>query len=194
MKNTVVILLALFSALAAAADSGGFRSLTVNQPDVPVESPFTVNMAANSNITTFIACIVYLDDQKYGQTNGALMNMQVSAPIGRHKITVQCYDRSDVWTKQSFFVQVVSLASTNHSVDLNWNASTSTNVVGYFVYRGTASAGPFTKLNSSSIPGTWFTDSSVQSGRTYYYVTTAKDSTGRESAYSNVATAAVPSP
>ena len=79
----------------------------------------------------------------------------------------------------------------SHSVTLNWTASTST-VVGYFVYRGTQSGGPYTKLQSTSVPGTSVTDSTVQSGATYYYVVTAVDSSGVESAYSNEVTAVIP--
>lgn len=37
--------------------------------------------------------------------------------------------------------------------------------------------------------GTSYTDSGLTSGKTYYYVVTAGDSTGKESAYSNQATA-----
>ncbi len=79
----------------------------------------------------------------------------------------------------------------SHSVTLNWTASTST-VAGYFVYRGTQSGGPYTKLQSTSVPGTSFTDTTVQSGTTYYYVVTAVDSGGAESAFSNEVTAVVP--
>lgn len=81
----------------------------------------------------------------------------------------------------------------NHSVALNWSASTSS-VVGYFVYRGTASGGPYTKLIAAADPATTYTDSSVQSGVTYYYVVTAVNGNGVESAFSNQATAAVPTP
>jgi hypothetical protein len=197
-KTRVQLCLTLLTILVctavANADSGGFRSLTVNKPEIPVESPFTVDMAASSNITTFVSCIVYLDDTKFGQVNGGVMKMLVSAPVGRHKITVQCYDRSNVWTKQTFFVQVVSLGSSNHYVDLFWNASKSSNVVGYFVYRGTSSGGPFARVNSRSTTSTWFTDANVQSGRTYFYVTTAVDTYGRESSFSNTAGAKIPSP
>jgi fibronectin type 3 domain-containing protein len=80
-----------------------------------------------------------------------------------------------------------------HSVDLSWNASTSS-VSGYNIYRGTVSGGPYTKLNSSAQSGTTFVDSTVQSGKTYYYVVTAVSSSGTESSYSNQATAVVPSP
>jgi hypothetical protein len=78
-----------------------------------------------------------------------------------------------------------------HSVDLSWNASTSV-VVGYNVYRGTQPSGPYTVLNSTLDAGTNYTDSTVQSGQTYYYVVTAVDGSGNESVYSNQATAVVP--
>ncbi len=66
-------------------------------------------------------------------------------------------------------------------VALSWNASTSQGVVGYNAYRSTTSGGPYTKLNSSLISSTSYTDQMVQSGLTYYYVTTAVNSQGLES-------------
>jgi len=81
----------------------------------------------------------------------------------------------------------------SHSVTLSWQASTST-VAGYNVYRGTASGGPYTKLNSSLVAVTNYSDGSVQAGQTYYYVATAVDASNDESAYSNQTTAVVPTP
>ena len=78
-----------------------------------------------------------------------------------------------------------------HSVSLSWNASTS-QVSGYNVYRGPQSSGPYTKLNSALLTVLAFTDGSVQSGSTYYYVATAVDSNNVESGYSNIATAVIP--
>ncbi len=92
---------------------------------------------------------------------------------------------------------VVSLSAAGvnqQSVTLNWVASTSSNITGYNVYRGTVSGGPYTNLNSTLVTGTSYTDTTVESGQTYYYVTTAVDSQGVESAYSNQATAVIPSP
>ena len=86
------------------------------------------------------------------------------------------------------------LAGLAHSTSLNWTASTSSGVAGYNVYRGTVSNGPYTKLTSALVVGTGYTDVSVQAGQTYYYVITAVDSTNNESAYSNQAPAAIPSP
>ena len=80
-----------------------------------------------------------------------------------------------------------------HSVSLTWNASASSNVTGYKVYRGTSSGGPYALLSS---PGntTSTTDNNVTSGTTYYYVVTAVDSNSAESSYSNQVPAVIPVP
>ena len=65
---------------------------------------------------------------------------------------------------------------------------------GYNVYRGTVSGGPYSKINSLADAGTSYTDSSVLSGTTYFYVTTSVDSSGDESVNSNQVTAAIPTP
>lgn len=81
-----------------------------------------------------------------------------------------------------------------HIVDLSWNASTSTSITGYNVYRGGAATGPFSRINPALNTSMNFSDSTVESGQTYYYVTTAVDSAGVESSYSNQAQAVVPFP
>ncbi len=78
-----------------------------------------------------------------------------------------------------------------HSVALSWDASTST-VSGYNVYRSTLSGTGYTKINSSVIPALAYSDSTVQNGITYYYVSTAVDSSGNESVYSNETQAIIP--
>jgi Abnormal spindle-like microcephaly-assoc'd, ASPM-SPD-2-Hydin/Protein of unknown function (DUF1573) len=83
------------------------------------------------------------------------------------------------------------VAPTQHSVNLTWTASTST-VSGYNVYRSTVSGSAYTKINSSLVTALNYTDSTVQNGTTYYYVTTAVDSSGTESVYSNLASAIIP--
>jgi hypothetical protein len=81
----------------------------------------------------------------------------------------------------------------SHSVTLDWIASPSA-VIGYNVYRGTVSGGPYTQLNSSLVTTTRYQDSSVQSGQTYYYVVTAVDSSQVESTNSNQVSATIPTP
>lgn len=88
-------------------------------------------------------------------------------------------------------INFTSSQQTSYSVDLSWNASTSA-VAGYNVYRGTTNGGPYTKINSALITTLSYTDTSVISGNTYYYVSTSVDSAGVESVYSNQAIATIP--
>jgi len=77
-----------------------------------------------------------------------------------------------------------------HSVSLSWKASTSSNVTGYNVYRGSI-AGSYGLINSMT-SGTTYTDTTVQNGQTYFYVVTTVDSAGAESPYYNTAEAVIP--
>jgi len=83
------------------------------------------------------------------------------------------------------------VAQTAYSVNLSWDSG-SGNAVGYNVYRGTVQTGPFQKINSTLDASTNYTDSTVVSGATYYYVTTEVNAQGQESSYSNEVEAAIP--
>lgn len=80
----------------------------------------------------------------------------------------------------------------HHSVTLHWNASTTPNVVGYNIYRGTKKGKHEKKLNSAPVNALTFTDADVKSGKTYYYVARAVNSTGKESIDSNESVATIP--
>ena len=83
------------------------------------------------------------------------------------------------------------VTAVSHTVSLSWTASTSV-VSGYNVYRSTTSGTGYAKVNGSLVGAVNYTDSSVANGTTYYYVTTAVDSSGNESSNSNEAVAAIP--
>jgi hypothetical protein len=80
-----------------------------------------------------------------------------------------------------------------HSVNLSWNPSTST-VIGYNIYRGTKTGGPYTRLNTSAQAGTSYFDNNVVSGATYFYVVTAVSASSQESAFSGETKAVIPTP
>jgi hypothetical protein len=88
-------------------------------------------------------------------------------------------------------VNFSAAAQQAHSVVLTWDASTST-VAGYNVYRSTVNGSGFAKVNSSLVGSLTYSDTTVEAGTTYYYVTTAVDSSGSESAYSNEVSATIP--
>jgi hypothetical protein len=76
---------------------------------------------------------------------------------------------------------------------LSWTASTSPDIKGYYVYRGDVTAGPYARIMESPVDATSYTDDSVVSGATYYYVTTAVNIDDVESGYSNEASIVIPS-
>lgn len=87
------------------------------------------------------------------------------------------------------------LAPLAHSVDVTWAASTSTPLQGYNVYRSTVSGGPYTKLSPTLSPTTLlFTDTTPLSGKQYFYVVTALNTSGAESSASSEVAVTIPVP
>ncbi len=78
-----------------------------------------------------------------------------------------------------------------HSVILTWHSPAGA-VVGYNVYRKTAAKGPYTKITGSLEPNITFTDASVVSGQTYFYIATAVYEDGKESKTSNQVQVTIP--
>jgi hypothetical protein len=136
----------------------------------------------------------------YGTVNSADVTLAVNMALGTASCTANV-EGAHVCTVIT--IQRVVNASLGqacvvynaHSSTLNWVASTSSNIAGYNVYRGTTSGGPYnTKLTSTLVSTTSYVDTSVVAGQTYYYVATAVDVSNNESGYSNQATALIPSP
>lgn len=72
-----------------------------------------------------------------------------------------------------------------HTVTVTWNASTTSGLAGYNVYRGTVSGGPYSRVTSTPTTALQFTDSAVIANQTYFYVVTAVGGNGVESVVSN---------
>jgi hypothetical protein len=87
-------------------------------------------------------------------------------------------------------------AAQTYTVELSWAPSTSSNVVGYNIYRSPlgSACGAYARVNSTPNPSTSFGDSSVADGQTYCYVTTAVNSSNQESSFSTPVEATVPAP
>ena len=81
-------------------------------------------------------------------------------------------------------------AASSHTVSLSWNASTSSGISGYNVYRAlytNSACGGFSKINSLLETMTLYTDNLVADGQSYCYATTAVNTSNQESGYSNIA-------
>jgi hypothetical protein len=86
---------------------------------------------------------------------------------------------------------VAAPPATQHSVALTWKPSGNPKVISYSMYRSTVSGQSYALL-ASALNAAGYLDASVQSGTRYYYVVTAVDDRGRESAYSGQAGLIIP--
>lgn len=100
--------------------------------------------------------------------------------LGTYNVTVS---ESNGTTTQTGGFSVTG--NTIHTVSVSWNASTSSGVTGYNVYRGTVSGGPYSKV--ASVSGVSYSEM-LSGPATYYYVITAVSSS-EESLFSSQATA-----
>ncbi|MGI3785443.1 MAG: fibronectin type III domain-containing protein, partial [Janthinobacterium lividum] len=72
------------------------------------------------------------------------------------------------------------------TAQLGWTASPESDVVGYRIYRAQGT-GAMTAVTTAPVPGTSWTDDSLQPGATYHYQVTSLDAMGNESPRSTVA-------
>lgn len=111
-----------------------------------------------------------------------------ATPAGTDPITVTATSGTETHTVS---LTLIVLPAIQHSVALNWLDTDST-IAGYNIYRSNQSGNGFSRLNSSLTTTTSYTDKTVQSGSTYYYVVTAVNNAGVESGFSAIAQAIIP--
>jgi hypothetical protein len=160
------------ASLSATGASVTVSSATVNSSEFSlsgVSLPFTIAAGKSASFT------VKFVPQSSGSASGSL-SFKSNASTST---TVEALSGSGT-------------AGTSHSVALTWSPESA--VSGYNVYRGTKSGGPYSKINSVLDASSSFTDSAVQAGYTYYYVTSAVSGSGVESKYSNQVKAVIPTP
>jgi hypothetical protein len=85
----------------------------------------------------------------------------------------------------------MGVTATAHTVALSW-APAVTGVTAFRTYVSMVSGGPYVEMGSVPSTTPAYTDSSVQSGQTYFYVVTAVDASNNESLYSSEVAAIVP--
>jgi hypothetical protein len=108
---------------------------------------------------------------------------------GTYSFTEQVTGCGGAHSKVSY--KIVVQPTANHVVDLRWNPSPTTNVVGYNVYRGPDGV-TWKKINPSLIGSSLYSDSTVANKTTHHYSATAEDVNGRESVKTSAVKAVVP--
>lgn len=88
---------------------------------------------------------------------------------------------------QGRVIQLVTRRGLKDAVQLSWKRNSEPDLAGYNVYRGTNSGSGYQKINPSLLlsPKHKYTDKKVETGKTYYYVVTAVNSSRIESGFSN---------
>jgi len=189
-----------FSPTSQAATVSGANLTGINFTDTPQSATYTISgtisPAAGGNGATVIlggaAGATTVTNASGSYTFSGLANGTYTVTPSNTGYTFS--PASNNVTINSANVPGVNFTATvqqAHSVALSWIASTST-VAGYNVYRSTASGSQYAKVNSSLVGGLAYTDTTVLGGTLYYYVTTAVDASGNESAQSNEVSANIP--
>jgi hypothetical protein len=175
----------LFLSLLALSSVPCLANIKITTTSVPNG---TVNTAYSAAIKADSGCTPY----KWTIVSGTLpagITAKASSNTTSFNLTVKATGCGGGVSQASF--KIVIQAGANHVVNLDWNASTSKDVVGYNVYRS-PDATTWKKINVSLIGPTLYTDSTVANGSTYYYAATAVDVKGKESTKTPPVKAVVP--
>ncbi len=184
--------------LAASPISLSFGTVNVNGSS-PLSTTLTNN--GNSNITVSGVTVTGAGFSASGVSNGTMLTPGQSAilTVTFAPTTAGVVNGASVsvasnatGSPTTITLSGAGQAASSHSVALTWNASPTSGIDGYNVFRGAASgAEGTTPLNPSPVSGLTYTDANVSSGQTYFYVVTAVNSAGN-SLPSNEIPAAIP--
>lgn len=159
--------------------------------------PVTLTNAGNSNVTITNATASGAGFSTSGVSGMTLTPNQTAslnvtfAPTVTGAVSGSVAVASTATNSPMIAVSGAGVQQVSHLVDLSWTASVSTEVVGYNVYRGTVSGGPYGILNSAPVAADTYTDSTVQSGQEYFYTVRSVDGSGTESANSTEVSATI---
>ena len=184
--------------LAASPTSLSFGTVNVNNS---IQLSTTLTNNGNSNITVSGVTVTGAGFSASGVSNGTMLTPGQSATLtvtfapttpGAVNGASVSIASNATGSPTTITLSGTGQVSSSHSVALTWNASPTSGINGYNVFRGTASgAEGTTPLNPSPLPGLTYTDTAVSSGQTYFYVVTAVDS-GGNSPPSNETPASIP--
>ncbi|HEX5423161.1 MAG TPA: putative Ig domain-containing protein [Candidatus Acidoferrales bacterium] len=116
----------------------------------------------------------------------------VPTATGTFSFTAEVTDSSSTKQTATANFSMTVAQGTSHSVALTWTASPTSGVAGYNVYRSTVDGSGFVQINTSLVTSLTYTDGTVLDSTTYYWVVTAVDGSGNESAYSPEFSLAIP--
>jgi hypothetical protein len=186
------------ASLSATPSSLGFGSQALNTPTTQ-----TIKITNTGNIALAITQDTLVGSGfSAGVTTPINLNpaQSVNVPVVFNPGTAGTVNGSLTLVSNGTTVLSVPLTGTgvaplSHSVDVAWDPSSSSTLQGYNVYRSTVSGGPYTRLSSTLSTSTLLlTDTTPVSGKQYFYVVTAVDTSGAESSASAQVGVTIPVP
>ena len=179
----------------SAADStkSASATVTVSAPVVAVAVSLSPGSASLSTSATqqFTATVTGSSNTAvtWSATGGTISTGGLyTAPSTAGTFTVKATSVAD--STKSASASVTVSVPVQHSATLSWSSGSA--VIGYNVYRGSTTGGPYTMINTSLNAPADYVDLSVQAGQTYFYVVTSVDSGGVESLFSSQVQALIP--
>jgi hypothetical protein len=193
---------AVTSTLAAATLLLNSSASSLNFGNVNVSSSsaqnITMTNAGNSSVTIAQVMVAGAGFNSTGASGTTLAPGQTTALTSTFapsaggaasgKITVSSNATN---SPSSISLSGMGVTPIAHAVALAW-APAVTGVTGFRTYVSMVSGGPYVEMGSVPSTSPAYTDSSVQSGQTYFYVVTAVDASNNESLYSSEVPAIVP--
>jgi len=140
-------------------------------PGAPLQSfTFPVNVSGT--------LYVRASDTDRSQGNSALDTLFVD-----EMFVITAFDSGGDTTPPAAPVGLVATAG-DGSVLLDWADNAEPDLAGYSVYRAMTAGGPYSLLTGPLLTASAYTDATVTNGTTYFYIVTASDGMGNESAAS----------
>ena len=134
----------------------------------------------------------------FSTANGALSCTPAAGDVGTYTgISITVTDGAASASLNSFSIEVVSIGT--GSATLSWTPPTEnvdgsalTDLTGFIVYWGAAPGNYANSVTLANLGLTTYLVENLLSGSTYYFATTAYNSLGQESSYSNEGSKAIP--
>jgi hypothetical protein len=174
--------------------SAGVAITTTTLPNGTVGTPFSAAVYASGGYTPYTWTLVS-GSLPSGISSAASSNTEsfdlagTPTAAGTYSFTISV--TGDYGHVSEMPYTVVIQDTSNYTVTLSWIASVSNDVSGYNMYRS-PNKSTWSKLNTSLIDATTYTDATVTDGSTYYYAVTAVNTEGVESSKSTIAEAVIP--
>ena len=195
--SNAAILTVSASSLLLNSSSSSLSFGNVTMPNSGTQS-VTLTNAGNSSITISNVTVSGAGFNATGASGVILTPGQTAtltatfAPAAAGSVTGKISVASNATNSpDSIALSGTGVAAVSHTVALSWSPSPSS-VVGYNAYTASQSGGPYTRMTGTPDAATSYSDSNVQSGKTYFFVVTAVDSNNVESANSAEVSALIP--